>query len=366
MRKTACPVSFTFIAPLIHPPQRCSSSPVIKRACMAEHIYEFENWDVLQGLMFDSNNSSSIDPFEVGFLHQFRFGFTYADVLPKPLDSANMAARDAADYTARSKTAGPDSEVAGSQKLWCVGCPAAACVAQIGPCSSIEKATSDTEFASKSTTTTPEMDLLTLVNQDSLPHEYGSDIDAVPVNICSGAYSPTDSSSSEWTPSQTPNLGVSKDAQQQQLPLGMYKNTFSIYTASPPSPATPHPSLASSTEPFLTESISSISTPTTTALAPSKQRRPRHSPYSAPSSSSSSSTDTRPREHECTVCHNRFLRRQDLSRHLVTHSKTKNFTCQFDCGSSFGRSDALARHMKTGKCSSKVGGGGGRISDGAS
>ncbi|TPX72607.1 hypothetical protein CcCBS67573_g05708 [Chytriomyces confervae] len=206
---------------------------------------------------------------------------------------------------------------------------------------------------------------------DSLPHEYGSDMDTVPVNICSGAYSPTESTSSEWTPSQTPNLGVTKDAQQ-QLPLAMYKNNaFSMYAGcSLPSPATPHASLASTSEPFLTESNSSISTKTTTTttttttLAPPKQRRPRLSPYSVSSSSTSSSTDTRPREHECTVCHNRFLRRQDLSRHLVTHSKTKNFACQYDCGSSFGRSDALARHMKTGKCSSKVVVVVGRISDG--
>ncbi|KAJ3229382.1 Zinc finger protein plag1 [Chytriomyces hyalinus] len=335
---------------------------------MPEHTYEFENWNVLQDLMFDSNSASSMDPFEVEFLHQFRLEFTYAD---------DVAVTDAFCYTTKPKKYASDTaEPVGMQEFWWTGPDV--CVAPIDRPSrssnniQVEKATSDTEFASKPTPTTTtllQMDLLTLVNQDSLPHEYGSDIDTVPVNICASAYSPTDSTSSEWTtPLQTPNLGVNRDAQQQQqqqLPLTLDKNPFSIYSAAPPSPATPHPSMAASTESFLTESISPISTtttpPTTTAAPPKQRARPRHSPYSA--SSSSTTTDTRPREHECTVCHNRFLRRQDLSRHLVTHSKTKNFACQFDCGSSFGRSDALARHMKTGKCSSKsTGGGSGRIS----
>ncbi|ORY38693.1 hypothetical protein BCR33DRAFT_720684 [Rhizoclosmatium globosum] len=64
----------------------------------------------------------------------------------------------------------------------------------------------------------------------------------------------------------------------------------------------------------------------------------------------STSIDPRPRDHVCSVCQNRFLRRQDLYRHEVTHSKAKEYICPKGCGSSFGRSDALARHLKTSKC----------------
>ncbi|KAJ3229381.1 hypothetical protein HDU81_005413 [Chytriomyces hyalinus] len=60
--------------------------------------------------------------------------------------------------------------------------------------------------------------------------------------------------------------------------------------------------------------------------------------------------DTRPRDHVCSMCGNKFLRRQDLMRHEVTHSTVKQFTCLYGCGASFGRSDALGRHMKNGKC----------------
>ncbi|KAI8609313.1 hypothetical protein BC830DRAFT_1054882, partial [Chytriomyces sp. MP71] len=50
------------------------------------------------------------------------------------------------------------------------------------------------------------------------------------------------------------------------------------------------------------------------------------------------------RDYRCDLCKNRFLRRQDLSRHLVTHSKSKTHNCPLGCGTSFGRSDALTRH----------------------
>ncbi|KAJ3239019.1 hypothetical protein HDU78_003084 [Chytriomyces hyalinus] len=60
--------------------------------------------------------------------------------------------------------------------------------------------------------------------------------------------------------------------------------------------------------------------------------------------------DTRPRDHVCVMCGNKFLRRQDLMRHEVTHSTVKQYACLYACGASFGRSDALGRHMKNGKC----------------
>ncbi|KAJ3124677.1 hypothetical protein HK100_011151 [Physocladia obscura] len=63
------------------------------------------------------------------------------------------------------------------------------------------------------------------------------------------------------------------------------------------------------------------------------------------------SSDNRPRDFVCATCNNKFLRRQDLSRHEVTHAKTKQFSCPLGCGTYFGRSDALTRHLKTRRCS---------------
>ncbi|KAI8612462.1 hypothetical protein BC830DRAFT_1046411, partial [Chytriomyces sp. MP71] len=50
------------------------------------------------------------------------------------------------------------------------------------------------------------------------------------------------------------------------------------------------------------------------------------------------------RDFQCSVCSNRFLRRQDLSRHEVTHTRSREYICANGCGACFGRSDALARH----------------------
>ncbi|KAI9352929.1 hypothetical protein BDR26DRAFT_794774, partial [Obelidium mucronatum] len=49
------------------------------------------------------------------------------------------------------------------------------------------------------------------------------------------------------------------------------------------------------------------------------------------------------RDYQCSVCRKWFLRRQDLRRHEVTHSKVKAFACPLGCGTTFGRSDALSR-----------------------
>ncbi|KAJ3393039.1 hypothetical protein HDU84_002979 [Entophlyctis sp. JEL0112] len=50
----------------------------------------------------------------------------------------------------------------------------------------------------------------------------------------------------------------------------------------------------------------------------------------------------RTRDYQCNVCLKWFLRRQDLRRHEVTHSKVKAFQCPLGCGTTFGRSDALS------------------------
>ncbi|KAI8821246.1 hypothetical protein BJ741DRAFT_637348 [Chytriomyces cf. hyalinus JEL632] len=56
---------------------------------------------------------------------------------------------------------------------------------------------------------------------------------------------------------------------------------------------------------------------------------------------------------ECKVCQKQCIRKQDLIRHEITHSKAKHFVCPSNCGSAFGRSDALGRHLKT--CRGSVG-----------
>ncbi|KAJ3212675.1 hypothetical protein HDU82_007753 [Entophlyctis luteolus] len=63
---------------------------------------------------------------------------------------------------------------------------------------------------------------------------------------------------------------------------------------------------------------------------------------------------SRPRNHACSECGNRFLRRQDLQRHATTHSAARVFVCPFGCTASFGRSDGLTRHMRRGTCVAKM------------
>ncbi|KAJ3120853.1 hypothetical protein HK100_012627 [Physocladia obscura] len=67
--------------------------------------------------------------------------------------------------------------------------------------------------------------------------------------------------------------------------------------------------------------------------------------------------DTRKREFKCSLCDNRFLRKQDMKRHEVTHTRVKRFLCAV-CGAGFARNDALARHMRSARCGRKVVGGG--------
>ncbi|ORY48023.1 hypothetical protein BCR33DRAFT_714473 [Rhizoclosmatium globosum] len=86
----------------------------------------------------------------------------------------------------------------------------------------------------------------------------------------------------------------------------------------------------------------------------SNNRRTKLKSVSAPNLRANDPTDTRPRDYVCATCLNRFLRRQDLNRHEVTHQKTKGFSCPLGCGTMFGRSDALTRHLRMKKCSGVV------------
>ncbi|KAJ3347921.1 hypothetical protein HDU83_001683 [Entophlyctis luteolus] len=57
----------------------------------------------------------------------------------------------------------------------------------------------------------------------------------------------------------------------------------------------------------------------------------------------------RAREFQCSMCPNRFLRKQDMKRHEVTHNQIKDFVCH-NCGFGFVRRDALVRHVKSRRC----------------
>ncbi|KAI8607358.1 hypothetical protein BC830DRAFT_1158966 [Chytriomyces sp. MP71] len=102
------------------------------------------------------------------------------------------------------------------------------------------------------------------------------------------------------------------------------------------------------------------SNPALAAARESASTASAHLHHAAPHCSAAATTgttfvmDTRPRDHVCVICGNKFLRRQDLMRHEVTHSTVKNFTCLYGCGASFGRSDALGRHMKSGRCRAQM------------
>ena len=50
--------------------------------------------------------------------------------------------------------------------------------------------------------------------------------------------------------------------------------------------------------------------------------------------------------HNCFECGKKFYTRKDVKRHMITHTKRKDFLCQF-CPQRFGRKDHLTRHLKT-------------------
>lgn len=50
--------------------------------------------------------------------------------------------------------------------------------------------------------------------------------------------------------------------------------------------------------------------------------------------------------HQCFECSKKFFTRKDVKRHMITHTKKKDFLCQF-CPQRFGRKDHLTRHLRT-------------------
>ncbi|KAJ3066131.1 hypothetical protein HDU98_010544, partial [Podochytrium sp. JEL0797] len=73
-----------------------------------------------------------------------------------------------------------------------------------------------------------------------------------------------------------------------------------------------------------------------------QQQLRRHAATSTVVAAAASAKDTRARHFLCSVCQKGFLRKQDLSRHEVTHSTVKAFSCPLGCGTTFGRSDAMS------------------------
>ncbi|KAI9331373.1 hypothetical protein BDR26DRAFT_870423 [Obelidium mucronatum] len=134
--------------------------------------------------------------------------------------------------------------------------------------------------------------------------------------------------------------------------------TITVSTSRSPSPTTPTAATASASasgphQPTLAFEKLQIHQDSPSPSMPGPDS-PLPSPTSSPKPRIKKTHDARPREFHCEICNGRFLRRQDLRRHEVTHSKSREFYCPFECGSSFGRSDALARHLKTSKCSLKA------------
>ncbi|KAJ3284558.1 hypothetical protein HDU79_008048 [Rhizoclosmatium sp. JEL0117] len=119
------------------------------------------------------------------------------------------------------------------------------------------------------------------------------------------------------------------------------------------SPPPPQSGLSSSTSTSASISTTSTSTiPTTTAtkpFRPSTSTTPDDALHKH--SDSTIQKDPRPRHFLCATCHKSFLRKQDLSRHEVTHTTIKAFSCPLGCGTTFGRADAMSRHVKARRCS---------------
>ena len=51
------------------------------------------------------------------------------------------------------------------------------------------------------------------------------------------------------------------------------------------------------------------------------------------------------KKHLCALCDKKFFTNKDMLRHFVTHTKERNFECEF-CQQRFGRRDHLIRHLK--------------------
>ena len=52
------------------------------------------------------------------------------------------------------------------------------------------------------------------------------------------------------------------------------------------------------------------------------------------------------KQQPCFECGKKFFTRKDVKRHMITHTKKKDFLCQF-CPQRFGRKDHLTRHLRT-------------------
>ncbi|KAJ3022198.1 UNVERIFIED_CONTAM: hypothetical protein HDU68_009258 [Siphonaria sp. JEL0065] len=125
----------------------------------------------------------------------------------------------------------------------------------------------------------------------------------------------------------------------------------SCSTSSSPTTPKADSSSSSTATSSTTSTLNSTRSLTSILMKPRKKvAKAKSTPTLTTTSTSSSSTDPRPRDHECDVCHSKFLRHQDLHRHMATHSNSRDFACHYGCGSTFARSDAVTRHMKKKTC----------------
>ncbi|TPX72606.1 hypothetical protein CcCBS67573_g05709 [Chytriomyces confervae] len=110
-------------------------------------------------------------------------------------------------------------------------------------------------------------------------------------------------------------------------------------------PTTPPPPPPSHTTPIISQLA--FTSPSSSSSKRKTQKPKQLSPPPQPTTI----LDTRARNYRCSMCSNTFLRRQDLTRHEVTHTRVKEHICLVvGCGARFGRSDALARHVKGRRC----------------
>ena len=56
-------------------------------------------------------------------------------------------------------------------------------------------------------------------------------------------------------------------------------------------------------------------------------------------------TSAGPLRSQCGICSKRFRDNYKLKRHMVVHTKEKNYVCQL-CHKSYGQPDDLKRHIK--------------------
>ncbi|KAJ3068644.1 hypothetical protein HDU99_003143 [Rhizoclosmatium hyalinum] len=121
------------------------------------------------------------------------------------------------------------------------------------------------------------------------------------------------------------------------------------------SPITPNFTQLPLSSPATSPILSSVTPIAPTSATTTKSTTTPETPKPSPSRTPRKSKDARPRNHECTICGQKFLRYQDVYRHQATHNAARSHVCPFGCGSKFGRSDALTRHMKGKRCMERRG-----------